>query len=107
MEHVSVQQLEEITRRLVDALHPVRVLLYGSHAYGRPGPHSDVDILVVVPESDRSSYERDAQAYRALRGIGVPIEVQVYTVAEFEKGLQVPLSLERTVQQKGRVLYAA
>jgi len=107
MEAIRVEQLDEITRRLVAALDPVRVILYGSHAYGRTGPDSDVDILVVVRDSDESPYDRDAGAYRALKGIGVPIEIQVYTESEFRRGLAVPLSLERAAQEKGRLLYAS
>ncbi len=43
----------------------------------------------------------------ARRGIPVPIDVQVYTREEFESRASLPVSFERTVRQKGRVLYAA
>ena len=47
--------VEEITRRLVEALQRrlgeklVAVILYGSYARGQSGPDSDVDLLVVLP----------------------------------------------------------
>jgi predicted nucleotidyltransferase len=99
--------LPEIVRRLREALSPTMIYLYGSCAEGKPGPDSDVDLLVVVPESPLSFFERGALAYRALRGIGVPVEVQVYTRQAFESRAALPVSLERTVFTKGRVLYAA
>jgi predicted nucleotidyltransferase len=99
--------LPEIVRRLTDSLAPTMILLYGSCAYGTPGPHSDIDLLVVVPESSRSFFERGAAAYRALRHIGVPVDVQVYTREEFESRAGLPVSFERTVRTKGRILYAA
>ncbi len=68
---------------------------------------SDIDLLVVVAESDLSFFERGAAAYRALRRIGVPVDVQVYTRAEFETRAALPVSFERTVRAEGRVLYAA
>lgn len=101
------QVLPEIVRRLRDALAPVTIYLYGSCAYGKVGPDSDLDLLVVVPSSDLAFFQRGAAAYRALRGIGVPVEVQVYTRKEFDARASLPVSLERTVRRKGRVLYAA
>jgi predicted nucleotidyltransferase len=99
--------LPEVVRRLRDALEPTTVYLFGSFAYGQPGPDSDLDLLVVVADSDMSFYERSALAYRALRGIGVPIDVQVYTREEFDRRSALAVSFERTVKTKGHVLYAA
>ncbi len=99
--------LPEVVQRLRDALQPVTIYLFGSCASGRIGPDSDLDLLVVVRESDLSFFERGALAYRALRGLGVPVDVQVYTHAEFQSRADLPVSFERTVRRKGRVLYAA
>ena len=52
-------------------------------------------------------YARDAVAYRALGSIPVPIDVQVYTLAEFEKRASLAISFERTVRDKGKLIYAA
>jgi uncharacterized protein len=71
--------LPEIVRRLCDALQPERIYLFGSCAYGTPGRDSDVDLLVVVPRSDMDFFERGVVARRALRRLGVPIDVLVYT----------------------------
>jgi predicted nucleotidyltransferase len=100
-------RLPEILQRLRDALRPAAIYLYGSCAYGQPGRDSDVDLLVVVNDSPLSFHQRAAAAYRALRHIGVPIDVQVYTRREFEDRAALPVSFERTVQTKGRLLYAA
>ncbi len=99
--------LPEIVRRLREALAPMTIYLYGSCAYGTVGSDSDVDVLVVVPESELTFFERGAAAYRALRRIGVPVDVQVYTGEEFESRASLPVSFERTVRNKGRILYAA
>ena len=101
------QVLPEIVRRLCQALAPTTIYLYGSCAYGKVGPDSDVDLLVVVPDSELTFFQRGAVAYRALRRIGVPVDVQVYTRREFEDRAALPVSFERTVRTKGRVLHAA
>lgn len=101
------QTLHTVVQRLRGALSPVAIYLYGSYAYGTPKPHSDIDLLVVVEKSDLTPAQRDAIAYRALGDIRVPIDVQVYTTAEFEERAALTVSFERTVKQKGRPLHAA
>ena len=100
-------RLTEIVSRLRAAFSPIAIYLYGSYAYGTPESHSDIDLLVVVEADERSPYRRDAAAYRALAGMGVPKDVQVYTRKEFEDRAALPVSFERTVHGKGRLIYAA
>ena len=101
------EKIAEIVACLRAAFSPVAIYLYGSYAYGTPGPGSDIDLLVVVEESSLCPYKRDAAAYRALGGIGVPKDVQVYTRAEFEERAALPVSFERTVKRKGKLIHAA
>ncbi|MFA0758202.1 MAG: hypothetical protein PVTTEEND_000300 [Candidatus Fervidibacter sp.] len=44
-------RLKNILAPLIKALHPEFVLLFGSYAYGEPHAHSDLDLLVVLPEA--------------------------------------------------------
>ncbi len=108
LDHAELdRKLGEIVDRLRAAFSPVAIYFFGSYAYGTPRPHSDIDLLVVVPDSPLSPYQRDGAAYRALRGIGVPKDVLVYTRAEFERRAALPISFERTVRTKGKMIYAA
>jgi len=108
MEELTDELLREITDRLVAALKPSRIILFGSYAYGRPNAHSDVDIFVVVPDQDASTYELEVRAYRALAGMGVPKDIRVQTESQYTaRAEELVSSLERVVRDKGRVLYAA
>lgn len=40
--------LREIRDRIVEAVKPERIILFGSYAYGKPKDGSDLDILVVM-----------------------------------------------------------
>ena len=101
------QALPVVVQRLRDALNPRKIYLHGSLANGTAGPGSDLDLVVVVDTSTLSFYERAAIAYRALANVGVPVDVQVYTQSEFEGRATLPVSFERSVQSKGRIVYAA
>ncbi len=99
--------VDEIVRRLVDALHPELVYLFGSRARGEGGADSDVDLLVVVTESELPGHARDRLALRALRGLLTPVDAIVLTRKEFERKLGVVCSLPATVAREGKLLYAA
>lgn len=105
MESSTNRQIEEITRRLVVEFAPERIILFGSHAWGHPDEHSDLDLLVVVPESDQPPPRRAARAYRCLREIPVPLDILVKTREEVERTRQAPASLIHEVLKRGRVLY--
>ena len=61
--------VDEMVRRMVEAAHPLRIVLSGSAARGEMGPHSDLDTLVVVP-NDRDCHEVTTLLIRSLRGVG-------------------------------------
>ena len=99
------QRLKEITRRLVAEFAPERIILFGSHAWGHPDENSDVDLLVVVSESNLPPPQRAARAYRCLREVPVPLDILVRTREEVERTRHLPASLMHEVLERGRVLY--
>ncbi len=45
---VTEELLAEITRCIVEAFQPEKVVLFGSYAYGKPHTDSDVDLMVIM-----------------------------------------------------------
>jgi predicted nucleotidyltransferase len=99
--------LAEILRRLVEALHPERIYLFGSKARGDAGPDSDYDLLAVIGESDFPPHRRDRLAFRAPCGVGTPKDLVVSTREQFKARREVVCSLPATVLLEGRLMYAA
>ena len=97
--------VSDIISRLVPLFKPLKIFLFGSHAWGKPGTSSDLDLLVVIDRSVLSPAHRAAKAYLSLRGIKMPIEVIVSTRKELERFRQVKGSLTKKILEKGRVLY--
>ena len=48
VEKVDEDLLQEIVRRIVSAINPLKIILFGSYAYGTPHKGSDLDILILV-----------------------------------------------------------
>ena len=61
---INEDLLQEITRRLVELFQPEQVILFGSYVWGTPTADSDVDVMVIVTQSDLSDYERAELGHR-------------------------------------------
>lgn len=96
---------EEIVRRLVQGMNPEKIFLFGSQAWGMPGPDSDVDLMIVVSESGQRPAKRAALAYKILGGLGFSKDILVKTRAEFDKYKNIAASLESKILKKGVLLY--
>ena len=105
MKQVTTELLEQITQKLVATLNPEQIILFGSHAYGEPNEDSDIDLLIIVSQSNEPRYRRSRLAYRALRGIGVPTDVIIMTQEEVKRKVNVRSSLISRVIHDGKVLY--
>jgi predicted nucleotidyltransferase len=102
---VNDDLLQEMTRRLVEQFQPEQVILFGSQAWGVPTSGSDVDLMVIVSQSDLSEYERSVLAHRCLSGLDIAKDVVVRTRAEFDFFREVRASLEYKIAHQGKVLY--
>ena len=63
-------QIPDFARRIGQAARARRVILFGSAARGDMGKHSDLDFLVVIPETmpDEEAAKAWSRAHRAVRG---------------------------------------
>jgi uncharacterized protein len=105
MKLLTPELLEQITKRLVAAMKPEQIILFGSYAYGEPTEDSDVDLLVIVSQSDEPRYRRARGGYKALRGLGIPKDILVMTRSEVEQPTTVTSVFVSQVLRQGKVLY--
>lgn len=103
----QVVSLGEAIDRVIRALRPQRIYVFGSHSRGSATADSDVDLLVIVDQSDLPGHRRDQAAYEAVGPHLVPLDLIVMTREEFEQLLPVVSSLPVTVEREGRLLYVA
>jgi predicted nucleotidyltransferase len=103
--HRIDRSVAAMAHRIARRFRPEKVILFGSHATGRAGPDSDVDLLVVMPlTASKATHELEIRA--ALRGYRTPKDVIVTTPEAFEWRQAVPGTIERSAARSGRVLYA-
>ncbi len=98
--------VESLIQKIVEAVHPLKIILFGSYARDKVNPDSDIDVLVVMPEGVHC--RRTAQLlYRQIKGLGVPFDILVATPRILEKHKENIGLIYRTVLKQGREIYAA
>jgi len=98
-------RIREVTDRIVAALAPVRVVLFGSYAWGEPDSDSDLDLYVIVPDQSEPAYRLARRAYHALHGVNISVDVVVRTRTELDRNAGVASSFDSEVLSRGVVLY--
>ncbi len=101
---VTEERLRTAVDRIVAALDPEQIVLFGSYAYGEPSPDSDVDLLVVMETDDRTP-DRIRRVSRLLSPRPFPVDVVVRTPREISQGLDRVDPFTHEIMAKGRVLY--
>lgn len=100
------QIIDQMVKRIAEQFHPEKIILFGSMATGTQTPDSDVDLLVLVREvQDRRSLSIAMR--RAVNGMGLPKDIVVLTVDEFERKRNIPGTIAYPADHEGMVLYAA
>jgi len=100
------EHVEEVVRRIVETVHPLQIILFGSAARGDTGSSSDLDILVVMPEGTHRRHTAQ-RIYEDLCGLAVPVDIVVATPGDLEKHKDTVGLIYRTVLREGREVYAA
>ncbi len=107
MRELSTELLNEITKRLAESIHPERIYLFGSHAAGNAEDDSDVDLLAVVPDTDRSTRELAIEGRSSLRDLLISFDLIVCTKSQFDRYVDVKNTIMNEVLCDGRLVYGS
>lgn len=94
-----------LCEQIVRKFQPQKIILFGSHAYGDPGPDSDVDLLVVLPFEGKSVYK--AVEIRSKINPQFPLDLLARTPEQVKKRIEIEDYFMREIVEKGVILYEA
>jgi predicted nucleotidyltransferase len=101
---VPLAAIRRYVDRVVAEFHPERVILFGSHAYGKPHADSDVDLLVVMKAPNELT--KSVRIYRKLPP-PFSMDLIVRTPENLARRLGWNDWFLREIVDKGIVLYDA
>lgn len=97
--------IRNLCRRIAEEFKPEKIILFGSHAYGKPTPESDVDLMVVMPY-EGSHFQQATKISRYLR-LPIPMDLLVHTPEYIRYRLEIGDRFIQEILDKGKVLYEA
>ena len=91
-------------KKIAETLHPEKVILFGSYAYGNPTPDSDVDLLVVM-KTNETSANRSWAVSRLMIPRPFPVDILVRTPKEIRQERTNGNFFVEEIVSRGKVLY--
>ena len=101
-------RIEETLQKLVENYNPVKIILFGSYAYGTPTEDSDIDLLIIVEKTDKKRMvDRFVEVKRIIFNpeSKIPVSPIVITEEEIKNRLELGDDFIEEVLTRGKVLY--
>lgn len=101
------QVINKIVEKLKTDYGPQKIILFGSHAYGKPDIESDLDLLI-IKDTPEPFHKRWADVYELVSDIvkGVDFSPFVVTPTELERRIKIGDQFFKGIIEKGECLYA-
>lgn len=101
---IPMKTIRAIAKHIARKFNPEQIILFGSHAYGKPSAWSDVDLLVVM---DTPNGEMDAilEVGRSLPRTVFKVDILVRSRETLERRKKLGDWFLREITAKGKSLY--
>lgn len=103
---IDEQTIQEIVRRILTVTRPDKIILFGSAATGQMTRDSDIDLLIVEPDTSNQRREY-VEISKALWEIQFPVDLIFITTQWFEDSKNVIGGIAYPANKAGRVIYEA
>lgn len=96
--------IKYLAGRIAIKARPEKIILFGSYAHGKPGPDSDIDILVVLDKPQEKTRRYDL-VDKAVGDHLYPLDILVRNQKELAQRISLKDSFFMDIINKGLVLY--
>ena len=96
--------VERVVKIIAEAIHPQKIILFGSRAMGTARPDSDLD-LVVIYAGEKSKRQVKLDIHRLMEPESLPIDLFVLSPEEMLRQRHVANTLAREVAERGVTIY--
>lgn len=101
---ISAHEIRAVVRRIAEKFQPEKIILFGSYAYGKPKPESDVDLLVVM-ETPLHEWQQRLEISRALSPRPFPMDIVVRTPQQLKERIALGDLFLSEITAQGKVIY--
>ena len=98
--------IQLLVDKIVELVDPLEIILFGSYARGDPGPDSDIDLMVVMPDGVHTR-KTAMHLYGTIKGVRVPYDIMVATPSILELHRDNIGLIYKTILMEGKKLYVS
>jgi uncharacterized protein len=101
---IPMRTIRALANHIAEKFEPEAIILFGSHAYGKPEAWSDVDLLVVM-ETPKGEAETSLEIYKSLPRITFSLDIVVRSRKDIERRKKLGDWFLIDITEKGKTLY--
>ena len=101
---IPMRTIRALAKHIIKEFNPDEIILFGSHAYGKPSAWSDVDLLVVM-ETPKGEMDAILEVGRSLPRTVFRVDIIVRSRKTLERRKKLGDWFLREITTKGKVLY--
>jgi predicted nucleotidyltransferase len=102
---IPMKTIRAIAKHIAEKYNPEEIILFGSHAYGKPTAWSDVDLLVVMDTPNGEEFEKSLEIRKSLPSLTFGLDVVVRSRKVIERRKKLGDWFLVDITEKGKVLY--
>ncbi|MEK6751397.1 MAG: nucleotidyltransferase domain-containing protein [Chloroflexota bacterium] len=102
---IPMRTIRALANQIAKKYNPEEIILFGSHAYGKPHAWSDVDLLVVM-ETPKGEFKTIMEISDSLPPLPFSVDIIARSRAVINKRKKSGDFFLREITKKGKVLYA-
>jgi len=100
---IPQEAINYVVWQIAEKFQPLKIILFGSYAYGTPRPESDVDILVIM-DSPLKESELSFQIRKSIE-YNFGIDLVIKTPKDLKRRIDLGDVLLKEIVRKGKVVY--
>ena len=100
---IEQSKILNLVQKIIEDFHPQKIILFGSYAYGQPRDDSDIDLLVILPFTEKKS-QKSLEILNKIKPI-FALDLLVRTPSEIQQRLEWGDFLLQEIFEKGKILY--
>ena len=102
---IPMKTIRAIAKHIAEKFDPEEIVLFGSHAYGKPTAWSDVDLLIVMDTPEGDEMDAIIKIGDSLPDLTFSVDIIVRSRKVLEKRKRLGDWFLREITKKGKVLY--
>lgn len=97
------KKVNQIIEQIREGYKPEKIILFGSHAHGKPKKLSDVDLVVIKRTKDRY-WDRIRKIVKCI-DVDIGTDLLAYTPKEWKRRLSINDYFVKEIAKTGKVVY--